>query len=244
MYFLSCACTTHNINRDMKSENVLLDDEGFVQVSDLGIALVKKSDKPLTQKIGTPGYWAPEVIKKKPYGRTCDWFSFGVMVYELLTGKLVFKDVAEEQGEHPDKMTLEHEPEYPDYMSEDAIDFCKRLLEKNPAKRMGRGGLSELKKHPWFADIDWKKMEKKEIPPPLVPCSDSVNAADAADIGDFDEEEVENVILDEKDQKAYKSWDYQDQQLVQEEVVAMLKAGAEKPPPKPDPPKSGACCIL
>ena len=154
------------IYRDMKLENVLLDEKGHCRISDLGLA-VQTKDK-VKGYAGTPGYTAPEVILMQPYDKTCDFFAFGVMIYRFLCGKKPF-------GSHIgtadlDKNVLQAKPEFgDDYFSPMAKSLLEGLMEKDPTQRLGANGIDEIKQHAWFDPMDWGLLEAGYLVPPFVP---------------------------------------------------------------------------
>lgn len=147
------------VYRDVKPENILIDYEGHIKLTDFGLSKEGlDQNNGLTESFcGTTEYLAPEIIKDKSYGYSVDWYSLGLVMYEMLSGENPFKK--EEQIEFIDacQEILSINIKMPDYFSPDCKDIVSRLLEKVPAKRIGCGkeGIEELKKHPWFASLDW-----------------------------------------------------------------------------------------
>lgn len=229
----------HSLNiiyRDMKLENVLLDENGHCRLSDLGLAVITKEK--IRGYAGTPGYTAPEMIKNKMYGPSVDIFSYGVMLYRMLCGAKPFKGKVDRDL---DKAVVEREPKFPpDIFSPEATDLLTGLLQKRPEKRLGCGprGMEEIKDHPFFHSIDWGLLEAGYIDPPFVPNKFDVNAASLKDIGDFDTNKLRGVKLNERFKKTVKRFDHTNIKALQEEMVAVLmKADAnvnfEKFQPQP-----------
>ena len=156
------------IYRDIKPENILLDIEGHIKLTDFGLSrLCSGNDEKAFTICGTPYYIAPEILEKKGYNNTVDWWSLGCLMYEMLNGKPLFNfntgriDI----NEYKKKIVL------PNNFSEEAKDLIRKLLALDPNKRLGAGknGFNNLKNHKYFEDIDWDDLENKKIKPPFVP---------------------------------------------------------------------------
>jgi len=211
------------IFRDLKLENVLLDESGHCKISDLGLVALQ-GKKRITHYAGTPGYIAPEVAQKIPYGTPVDFFSYGVTIYRMLSGKKPFKGSSRQEF---DKAVCEDEPVYDrDVFSPEATSLIKGLLRKDPKKRLGCGpaGVQEIKDHPFFADIDWGLLEIGYLDPPFVPSKHDVNANSLEDIGVDDEsKQYSKVHLDDKFKKQIQGFEYVSKHSVRREIVAALK---------------------
>jgi len=154
------------IYRDLKPENLLLTRAGHIILTDFGLSkegLHEKDDRTGTF-CGTPEYLAPEVLEGKGYGKAVDWWSFGTLVYEMLTGLPPFycEDV---QEMYTRIMTADLE--FPSSMGFDAKDLLTKLLERNDERRLQEP--SDIKKHPFFKQIDWDLLFHKKITPPFIP---------------------------------------------------------------------------
>lgn len=154
------------VYRDLKPENLLLTDEGHICMTDFGLCkegLFKPEDRTETF-CGTPEYLAPEVLVGHGYGKAVDWWSFGSLLYEMLTGLPPFysQDVQEMYRKiMTDKLT------FPDFMQQDARNLLEQLLERDAEKRLTEPNL--IKRHPFFKAVDWEKLYEKKIPPPFLP---------------------------------------------------------------------------
>uniref|UniRef100_A0A914E6T5 G protein-coupled receptor kinase n=1 Tax=Acrobeloides nanus TaxID=290746 RepID=A0A914E6T5_9BILA len=216
------------VYRDLKPANVLLDENGHVRVSDLGLACDYSKKKPHAS-VGTHGYMAPEVLAKGvAYDSSADWFSFGCMLYKLLKGHSPFRQhkskVSMDKNEI-DKMTMTQDIELPDQgFSNECRDLLEGLLKRDVHERTGcRGrGADELKEHPYFKGVDWQVVFLRRMPPPLIPPRGEVNAADAFDIGNFDDDEVKGVKLNDTDSELYKNFNIIISERWQDEIAATV----------------------
>ncbi|VUC33114.1 unnamed protein product [Clonostachys rosea] len=158
------------VYRDLKPENCLLDAEGHLLLTDFGLSKVSaEPTESCSSILGTVEYMAPEVIQGKKYGKAVDWWSFGALGYDLMTGNPPFRG-----GNHAkiQENIVKQKLALPYFLSPDAKDLLTRLLRKDPNKRLGAGGLKDLqtlKKHRFFRKIDWKKLEARELTPPIQP---------------------------------------------------------------------------
>ncbi|XP_032829468.1 ribosomal protein S6 kinase alpha-3 isoform X2 [Petromyzon marinus] len=157
------------IYRDLKPENILLDESGHIGLTDFGLS--KESidhEKKAYSFCGTVEYMAPEVVNRKGHTHSADWWSFGVLMFEMLTGTLPFqgKDRKETMT-----MILKAKLGMPQFLSGEAQSLLRMLFKRNPGNRLGAGsdGVEEIKRHPFFSTIDWNKLYRKEIHPPFKP---------------------------------------------------------------------------
>ncbi|XP_017363794.1 ribosomal protein S6 kinase alpha-2 isoform X4 [Cebus imitator] len=157
------------IYRDLKPENILLDEEGHIKITDFGLSKEAiDHDKRAYSFCGTIEYMAPEVVNRRGHTQSADWWSFGVLMFEMLTGSLPFqgKDRKETMA-----LILKAKLGMPQFLSGEAQSLLRALFKRNPCNRLGAGidGVEEIKRHPFFVTIDWNKLYRKEIKPPFKP---------------------------------------------------------------------------
>ena len=201
--------------RDLKLENLLLTSEGHIVLTDFGLSkegLTGREARTATF-CGTPEYMAPEMLAAKGYGKGVDWWSYGSLIFEMLTGLPPFyaQDVQEMYRRIvSDRLT------FPPYISDTARGAISLLLEKDPSKRLTDPEL--IKRHPFFDGIDWDLLYRKRIPPPFVPpvrSATDISQIDPAftqeppshDMSDKLTPSVK-AISDEKVQKAFEHFIY------------------------------------
>ncbi|GAA6034859.1 hypothetical protein JCM8097_009335 [Rhodosporidiobolus ruineniae] len=188
------------VHRDIKPDNILLDEKGHAHLTDFNIAVHFTERRALTSVAGSMAYMAPEVLAKRGYFATVDWWSLGVVTYELLFGKRPYR------GKTNSTLTsaiLKDQIRFPENAAEivspEGLDLIKGLLQRDPKKRLGckgTGGLEAFKRHPWFAGYDWDVIERKEAIPPFEPDSKKAN---------FDAtHELEELLLEDNPLKARK----------------------------------------
>lgn len=158
------------VYRDLKPENILLDSEGHLLLTDFGLSKVAVDGHHRCRSMtGTLEYMAPEVLLQQSYGTAVDWWSFGILGYDLLTGASPFRANCESKVK---ERILKQKLALPFFMSVDARDLLTRLLRKDPKKRLGGcmpKDMEIIKKHRFFRKIDWKKLEARELEPPIRP---------------------------------------------------------------------------
>lgn len=205
------------IYRDIKLENILLDSQGHIVLTDFGLSkefLPHEKDQRTYSFCGTIEYMAPEVVRGGSTGHdfSVDWWSVGVLTYELLTGASPFTVEGERNNQAEiSKRILKSQPPIPENMSADVKDFIQKLLVKDPRKRLG-GGIDdalELKKHKFFKGLNWDDLAEKKIGAPFVP-----KIAGELDVSNFAEEFTSMVPADSpalapaSDDKIFKGYSY------------------------------------
>eukprot|EP01016_Furgasonia_blochmanni_P044226 TRINITY_DN6123_c0_g2_i1.p1 TRINITY_DN6123_c0_g2~~TRINITY_DN6123_c0_g2_i1.p1 ORF type:complete len:404 (-),score=66.60 TRINITY_DN6123_c0_g2_i1:57-1268(-) len=157
------------IYRDLKPENVVMDEIGYIASTDFGLSKMIKRDSSPDSFIGTPEYIAPETIKGEGQTRETDWWTLGVLLYEMLVGippfyhqnqNTMFQLVTDADCKFPSQIPI----------SGDCVDLIVKLLAKDPKKRIGSvNDVDDIKSHSWFKDMDWDAIMKKKIQAPFVP---------------------------------------------------------------------------
>lgn len=183
------------VYRDLKPENILLDFTGHIALCDFGLCKLnmKANDKTNTF-CGTPEYLAPEILNGHGYNKTIDWWTLGVLLYEMMSGLPPFYDeVTDKMYEKILRDPLVFGPE----IGGEAESILTGLLNRDPTQRLGVNGADEIKKHPFFHNhIDFKKLAEKKIHPPYKP-----SVASPVDVSNFDtvfttEAPVDSVVED------------------------------------------------
>ncbi|KAM3065479.1 Serine/threonine-protein kinase [Clarireedia jacksonii] len=209
---LECLHGFNVIYRDLKPENILLDYSGHIALCDFGLCKLDMKDEDRTNTFcGTPEYLAPELLLGQGYTKTVDWWTLGVLLYEMLTGLPPFYD--ENTNEMYRKILSEplHFPSA-DIVPPAAKDLLTKLLNRKPNERLGANGASEIKAHPFFHSIDWRKLLQRKYEPTFKP-----NVTDALDTTNFDVEftreapadsYVEGPVLSETMQQQFTGFSY------------------------------------
>ncbi|KAF9595879.1 hypothetical protein IFM89_005365 [Coptis chinensis] len=156
------------MHRDLKPENVLLDAEGHAMLTDFGLAKQFEENTRSNSLCGTVEYMAPEILLGKGHDKAADWWSVGILLFEMLTGKPPYIGGNREKIQ---KKIIKDKVKLPSFLSSEAHSLLKGLLQKEANKRLGSGpsGSEEIKHHKWFKTINWKKLEAREIHPSFCP---------------------------------------------------------------------------
>lgn len=155
------------MHRDLKPENVLLDADGHAILTDFGLAKQFEENTRSNSMCGTVEYMSPEIVLGKGHDKAADWWSVGILLYEMLTGKPPFTGSRDKIQQR----IIKEKIKLPAFLSSEAHSLLRALLQKEASKRLGSGqkGSEEIKSHKWFKPINWKKLEAREIQPSFRP---------------------------------------------------------------------------
>jgi len=173
-------CHSQNIvYRDLKPENILLNADGYVKLTDFGFA--KVIEHRTYTLCGTPEYIAPEVLLNKGHGKPVDWWTLGILIYEMIVGYPPFVD-EDPMGIY--QKILSGKIVFPKIFDKNAKALVKKLLTADLGKRYGnlKNGVDDIKQHKWFKDINWQTLEEKKIQAPFRP-----SAKGETDTSNFDD---------------------------------------------------------
>ncbi|KAL7749558.1 hypothetical protein RI367_005114 [Sorochytrium milnesiophthora] len=176
------------IHRDIKPDNLLLDKDGHVHVTDFNCACILEDGKGIVSETGTQGYMAPEVYGETGYRESVDWWSLGITLWELLHGERPF---AGRTSEELAQLVSFADTPWARECSPELKAFVLHLLEKEAHNRLGcdEFGPLAVKEHPLFRSIEWDKMVARQLPPPFIPATETLN---------FDARyELEDILLED-----------------------------------------------
>ena len=156
------------IHRDIKPENILIDENGYLAITDFGIARFKNKNN-FKEKSGTPGYMAPEVMFSQNHSFAVDYYALGVIGYELIFGKRPYINIERKalKKEIFAKEAQIKRNQLPDKYSLDCMDFINNMIKRKQTERLGYENIKAIFMHPWLLDVDFKKIYLKKIESPL-----------------------------------------------------------------------------
>lgn len=209
--------TNGYIHRDIKPDNLLLDGEGNVHLTDFNLSLrIKK--RGYTQFAGTKPYMAPEIYKKERYSKEVDWWSLGIMLYELIFGKLPYR------GAHLKHDVVSKEVRFPDGADKKVVSLIKGLLQKDPKKRFS---FQDIKDHKWMKGVDWVKLENKELPMPWVPEKNKAHCDGLYDLDEQFEVKKKRFPLKPEDEKLFEEWNWSPNMTKTQDDVNLSESDSE-----------------
>ncbi|KAK2862464.1 hypothetical protein Q5P01_001997 [Channa striata] len=196
------------IYRDLKLDNVMLDKDGHIKIADFGMCKENVFGEVRAGTFcGTPDYIAPEILLGQKYTFSVDWWSFGVLVYEMLIGQSPF------QGDDEDELfesIRSDTPHYPRWITKESKSLLELLFERDPTRRLGVVG--DIRAHSFFRSIDWSALEKREVVPPFKP-----KVKSPSDCSNFDREflnekprlsHADKNLIDSMDQSAFAGFSF------------------------------------
>uniref|UniRef100_A0A672PR19 Protein kinase C n=1 Tax=Sinocyclocheilus grahami TaxID=75366 RepID=A0A672PR19_SINGR len=196
------------IYRDLKLDNVMLDIYGHIKIADFGMCKENMlEENRATTFCGTPDYIAPEILLGQKYSFSVDWWSFGVLLYEMLIGQSPFQGDDEDELFESIRMDVPH---YPRWITKETKDLLEKLFERDPTRRLGVVG--NIRGHAFFKTINWSALEKREVSPPFKPKVKSPN-----DCSNFDREflsekprlsQSDKNLIDSMDQSAFAGFSF------------------------------------
>ena len=230
-FFIACLLLgleyIHNnniIHRDIKPENLVCDNNGYVRITDFGVAKIWKENNS-EETSGTPGYMAPEVLMGKNHSFPVDFFAIGIMGYEFVFGQRPYIGKNRKEIKHLifKKQAKIDENQIPDGWNLESVDFINQCLKRKDTKRLGYNkGIIELKSHSWFKDFDWEGLSRKEIQAPFVPkkCGnfDKKYCEEIEKVSDTTIERYQSYMNKKNFKSIFQGYTYANIQLIQTKI--------------------------
>ena len=182
------------VYRDLKPENILINKNGYLKLTDFGFAKIIDNEKTYTL-CGTPEYLAPEILLNKGHGKPVDWWTLGIILYEMLVGSDPFGD---EDPMKTYQKILKGKINYPKDMNKDAKSLIKHLLTQDTSKRYGclKNGVKDILNHRFFDGFDWKNFVYLSMPAPYIPKIKSNE--DTSNFEEYPESDKDSPAIDKK----------------------------------------------
>lgn len=182
------------VYRDLKPENLLIAQNGYLKLTDFGFA--KVIENRTYTLCGTPEYLAPEILLQKGHGKPVDWWCLGILIYEMIVGIDPFSD---DEPMAVYQNILKGKVRFPSNFNKDAKSLVKHLLVAELAKRYGnlKRGVKDITDHRWFKGFDWKQLEAMKIPAPFMPSIQS--KGDTSNFTDYPESQESAQPIPKKD---------------------------------------------
>ena len=203
------------IHRDIKPENIILDNNGYTHITDFGIAM--QQSKNATQVSGTPAYMAPEALFGKAQTIVSDYYSLGVLTFELIFGVKPYngknREEIKEKVKNKEIVLNKRSKNIKEKLSKESIDFISKLMQSDPNKRLGYlGGINDIKKHPWLININWKELYNFKLKAPFIPSGynnyEVQFVTKKVKIGDDTEQRYEDIINSSEYKTAFNDYKY------------------------------------
>ena len=203
------------IHRDIKPENIILDNNGYTHITDFGIAM--QQSKNATQVSGTPAYMAPEALFGKAQTIVSDYYSLGVLTFELIFGVKPYngknREEIKEKVKNKEIILNKRSKNIKEKLSKESIDFISKLMQSDPNKRLGYlGGINDIKKHPWLININWKELYNFKLKAPFIPSGynnyEVQFVTKKIKIGDDTEQRYEDIINSSEYKTAFNDYKY------------------------------------
>ena len=203
------------IHRDIKPENIILDNNGYTHITDFGIAM--QQSKNATQVSGTPAYMAPEALFGKAQTIVSDYYSLGVLTFELIFGVKPYngknREEIKEKVKNKEIVLNKRSKNIKEKLSKESIDFISKLMQSDPNKRLGYlGGINDIKKHPWLININWKELYNFKLKAPFIPSGynnyEVQLVTKKIKIGDDTEQRYEDIINSSEYKTAFNDYKY------------------------------------